>query len=69
MRSIHPFRRLGLRTRLTLMFALGAAGLSIVLSTITWGLTRENLLKQKEESATAEVISTRITVRNGSAPP
>ena len=68
MRTIHPIRRLGLRTRLTLMFALGAAGLSIVLSTITWGLTRENLLKQKEESATSEVISNAVIVRNGIGP-
>lgn len=48
---MHPLRRLGLRTRLTLTFALGAALLSIVLAVITWSLTRENLLNQRDESA------------------
>ena len=33
-----PFRRLGLRARLTITFALGAAVLSIVMSIVTWGL-------------------------------
>jgi two-component system sensor histidine kinase MtrB len=68
MRSFHPIRRLGLRTRLTLTFALGAALLSAVLSITTWGLTRENLLKQKEESATEEVVANAVAVRNGLGP-
>ncbi len=63
-----PFRRLGLRARLTITFALGAALLSIVLSIVTWGLTRENLLKQKEDSAVNEVIANAVTVRNGIGP-
>jgi len=44
-------RRFGLRTRLTVTFALGAALLSAVLSVITFGLTRENLISQRERSA------------------
>jgi len=44
-------RRFGLRTRLTVTFALGAAVLSSLLSAITFGLTRENLTAQRERSA------------------
>ena len=36
--------RLGLRARITLAFAIGAALLSALLATTTWALTRENLL-------------------------
>lgn len=68
MRRLHPIRRLGLRTRLTVTFALGALLLSIVLSFITWGLTRENLLKQKEDSAVNEVIANAVIVRNSIGP-
>jgi len=51
-RIIAPVRRrFGLRTRLTVTFALGAAVLSAVLSLITFGLTRENLTTQRERSA------------------
>jgi signal transduction histidine kinase len=48
---MHSVRRLGLRTRLTVSFALGAALLSAVLAIITWSLTRENLLSQRDDSA------------------
>lgn len=51
-RIIAPVRRrFGLRTRLTLTFGLGAAALSAVLSVITFGLTRENLISQRERNA------------------
>lgn len=51
-RIIAPVRRrFGLRTRLTLTFGLGAALLSAVLSVVTFGLTRENLISQRERSA------------------
>ncbi len=51
-RIIAPVRRrFGLRTRLTLTFGLGAALLSAVLSIVTFGLTRENLISQRERSA------------------
>ncbi len=48
-------RRLGLRARITLAFAIGALLLSALLSATTWALTRENLLNQREDSATAVV--------------
>jgi len=48
-------RRLGLRARITLAFAIGALLLSALLSATTWALTRENLLDQREESATVVV--------------
>jgi two-component system sensor histidine kinase MtrB len=48
-------RRLGLRARITLAFAIGALLLSVLLSATTWALTRENLLHQREDSATVVV--------------
>ena len=59
----HPVRRLGLRARLTLSFALGAALLAVVLSVITWSLTRENLLRQRDETAVARSINNAVIVR------
>ncbi|MEQ1788148.1 MAG: hypothetical protein ABL966_13925, partial [Acidimicrobiales bacterium] len=51
-----PFApRLGLRARITLAFAIGALLLSALLSATTWALTRENLLNQREDSATVVV--------------
>jgi two-component system sensor histidine kinase MtrB len=59
----HPKRpRLGLRARLTLTFALGAALLSAVLSIITFGLTRENLLNQREQSAVSQTLRNAATL-------
>ena len=46
--------RLGLRARITLAFALGAALLSALLAGTTWALTRENLLNQREAAATRQ---------------
>ncbi len=68
MRPFHPIRRLGLRIRLTLMFAMGAALLSAVLSITTWGLTRENLLKQKEDTVIEQVGANAVTVSKGLGP-
>jgi signal transduction histidine kinase len=45
-------RRLGLRARITLAFGVGALLLSALLSATTLALTRENLLNQRENSAT-----------------
>jgi two-component system sensor histidine kinase MtrB len=56
--------RLGLRTRLTLTFALGAGVLSALLSIVTFGLTRENLLTQREESSVAQALSNAERVGN-----
>ena len=47
--------RLGLRARITLAFAIGALLLSTLLAATTWALTRENLLNQREDSATVVV--------------
>ncbi len=57
-RIIAPVRRrFGLRTRLTLTFALGAALLSAALAFITFGLTRQNLIDQRQDSAVARAFS------------
>jgi signal transduction histidine kinase len=62
-------RRLGLRARITLAFAVGALLLSALLSTTTWALTRENLLNQREDSATVIVYQNARIVRNRVAQP
>ena len=49
--------RLRLRTRLTLAFGLGAFLLSTLLSTVTYGLTRNNLLERRESVATDTALS------------
>jgi two-component system, OmpR family, sensor histidine kinase MtrB len=56
--------RLGLRTRLTLTFALGAGVLSAVLSIVTFGLTRENLLTQREDSSVSQALANAERVAN-----
>jgi two-component system, OmpR family, sensor histidine kinase MtrB len=45
--------RMGLRARITIAFAVGALLVSAVLAAATLGLTRQNLLDQRESSATA----------------
>ena len=49
--------RLRLRTRLTLAFGLGAFLLSTLLSTVTYGLTRNNLLERRESVAADTALS------------
>jgi signal transduction histidine kinase len=44
-------RRLGLRTRVTAAFALGALGLALLLSLLTYTLSSTYLLRQRETSA------------------
>lgn len=61
-------RPLGLRARLTISFALGAALLSIVLAVITWSLTRENLLRQRDDSAVSRVFSNAVTLQRSLSP-
>ena len=56
-------RRLGLRARITLAFAIGALLLSALLSATTWALTRENLLNQREDSATVVVYQNARIIR------
>ncbi len=64
MRRLKLIRRLGLRARITLAFAIGALLLSALLSATTWALTRENLLNQREDSAIAIVYQNARIVRN-----
>src|SRR5690606_2967547 len=45
--------KMGLRARITIAFAVGALLMSAVLAVATLGLTRQNLLDQRESSATA----------------
>ena len=58
--------RLGLRARITLAFMLSAALLSTLLAATTWGLTRSNIVSQRESAATrqafrnSEVIATQL---------
>jgi two-component system sensor histidine kinase MtrB len=56
-------RRLGLRARITLAFAIGALLLSALLSATTWALTRENLVNQREDSALVLVYQNARTVQ------
>ena len=68
LRRIPPHRRLGLRARLTLTYALGAALLSAFLAVTTFGLTRENLLQQREDTAVSRAYVNAATVRTGLGP-
>jgi signal transduction histidine kinase len=46
--------RLGLRSRITLAFMLSSALLATLMAGTTWGLTRENIVDQRESSATRQ---------------
>ncbi|MBX3313648.1 MAG: HAMP domain-containing histidine kinase [Actinobacteria bacterium] len=48
--------RLGLRARITLAFTLSAALLSTLMAGTTWALARENIVDQRESSATRQAI-------------
>jgi two-component system, OmpR family, sensor histidine kinase MtrB len=63
LRRTPPHRRLGLRARLTLTYALGAALLSAFLAVTTFGLTRANLLQQREDTAVSRAYVNAATVR------
>jgi two-component system, OmpR family, sensor histidine kinase MtrB len=54
--------RMGLRARITIAFAVGALLMSAVLAGATLGLTRKNLLDQRESSATARTYQNARTV-------
>jgi two-component system sensor histidine kinase MtrB len=60
--------RLGLRARLTIAFAVGAFILSALLAAAVWGLTRQNLLDERESSAITLVISNAEQVHQGITP-
>jgi two-component system, OmpR family, sensor histidine kinase MtrB len=46
--------RLGLRTRITLAFGVGAMLLSAMVGVTTWALTQQNLLDERESAATGQ---------------
>ena len=58
------FMRLGLRNRLTVAFALGAAVLSVLLALVTFALVRENLVDQRETAATRQAYLNARIVRD-----
>ena len=68
-RPVTVTRRLGLRARITLAFAIGALLLSALLSATTWALTRENLVNQREDSAMVLVFQNARTVQGRVANP
>jgi signal transduction histidine kinase len=60
--------RLGLRTRITIAFGIGALLLSTMVSATTWALTQQNLLDQRESSATAQVYTNADRLRSRLTP-
>ncbi len=58
-------RRLGLRTRVTLAFAIGALLLSLSMSLLVIGVTRTNLVSSREATALQQVYSNAVNVRSG----
>ena len=62
-RALHRLRRLGLHTRLTAAFALGALVLSILLSGLAYGFVREEFADNREEEAASEVVGNAEVVR------
>lgn len=57
--------RLGLRARFTTAFALGGLVLSALLASVTYGLVRENIVRQRESSATRQVYLNANFLREG----
>ena len=51
------FRRLGLRARITLLFALGAMLLSTIVAGATWTITRQNLVDEREGSSQDQFLA------------
>ena len=59
----------GLRARVTVAFALGALALSTILSSLTYGLVRTNLVQQRESSARAQAFVNARVARDGMRAP
>jgi signal transduction histidine kinase len=59
-----PRARFGLRARISLAFGLGALLLSVLLASVTWGLTRENLLNQRDNVAVDRVLTNAVAIRD-----
>ena len=66
-RVLDRARRLGLRSRITIAFALGGLLLSIIVGGITWTLTRESQLSERITAAENRVVRNAIQVQNGLA--
>jgi two-component system sensor histidine kinase MtrB len=56
--------RFGLRSRIAFAFALGAFLLSLLLSVVTYGLVRSNLVSARESSATSQTYFNARVVRD-----
>lgn len=61
-------RRIGLRMRVTLAFAISALMLSFGMSLLVIGVTRSNLVNQREATATQQVYFNAQNVRSGIRP-
>ena len=61
-------RRLGLRARVTSAFAIGALLLSLSMSVLVIGVTRTNLLSQREATATQQLYLNARNVRSSVGP-
>jgi signal transduction histidine kinase len=57
-------RRLGLRSRITLTFTLGAFALSVLLAATTYGLTRSTLVHQRDSSILRQAYQNARFVQN-----
>jgi two-component system, OmpR family, sensor histidine kinase MtrB len=55
---------LRLRARITLAFALGSMLLSVLLAATTYGLTRDNLLGQRERASLEQALTNAATAQN-----
>ena len=55
-------RHLGLRARITTGFALGALGISVVLSLITYGLTRRSIVHNRQSAAVHQTLANALVV-------
>lgn len=58
-------RRLGLRSRVTLVFAVGALILAVVMATLAFVLARKYLLNERETSAKHQTLTNARLVRSG----
>ncbi|MGK2957030.1 MAG: sensor histidine kinase [Acidimicrobiales bacterium] len=63
--SVRPYRRFGLRARFTIAFGFGSLIISILLSLVTYGLVRTNLVSQRERSAISQAYLNASVLRNG----
>ncbi len=57
-------RRFGLRSRITLAFALGSLLLSVTLSASTWAFTRQSQLNQREAAAVEQLLTNARSIRS-----